>query len=248
MLKIIADKNADKLRLDEPVDLKNIKFFYQENDGGGTLVSPVDFDIKESLQKVVTHIKKTVQADVTKVQIKNLSYSAPIWFASLKAEGTPSFDRQIVNLEGKVNVYSELVKWMFNKSEHTFVALMTALTEQNGVQLGTPKYDHVIGLRQELQEEFDSMLGTDGVFLYPTHPTVAPYHVEPILRALNFSYTGIINVLGLPATAIPLGLGREGLPLGIQVVAGPHQDRLCLAVACELEKAFGGWTCPEVLA
>lgn len=61
------------------------------------------------------------------------------------------------------------------------------------------------------------MLGENGVFLYPTHPTAAPMHNETYVKPFNFSYTGIINVLGLPATACPLGLNKEGLPIGIQV-------------------------------
>lgn len=31
----------------------------------------------------------------------------------------------------------------------------------------------------------------------------------------------------------------------LQVVAAPNQDRLCLAVAKELEKGFGGWRPPQ---
>lgn len=61
------------------------------------------------------------------------------------------------------------------------------------------------------------ILGEDGVFLYPTHPTAAPMHHEPLIKPFNFSYTAIINVLGLPATACPLGLNKQGLPIGIQV-------------------------------
>lgn len=55
------------------------------------------------------------------------------------------------------------------------------------------------------------------MFLYPTHPTAAPMHHEPLCKPFNFSYTAIINVLGLPATACPLGLNKQGLPIGIQV-------------------------------
>jgi len=55
------------------------------------------------------------------------------------------------------------------------------------------------------------------VFLYPTHPTAAPMHHEPLCKPFNFSYTAIINVLGLPATACPLGLNKQGLPIGLQV-------------------------------
>jgi len=90
------------------------------------------------------------------------------------------------------------------------------------------------------------MLGDDGIFIYPTHPTPAPYHNEPLIKPFNFSYSGIFNVLGLPATHCPMGLNSRGLPIGIQVVAGPDQDRLTLAMAVELEKAFGGWVPPSV--
>jgi fatty acid amide hydrolase 2 len=57
-------------------------------------------------------------------------------------------------------------------------------------------------------------------------------------------YQGVFNVLELPATAIPLGLGRGGLPLGLQAV-GPHcGDHLTIAVALALEDALGGWVPP----
>ncbi|XP_047393967.1 fatty-acid amide hydrolase 2 isoform X3 [Sciurus carolinensis] len=55
---------------------------------------------------------------------------------------------------------------------------------------------------------------------------------------------GVFNALGLPVTQCPLGLNAKGLPLGIQVVAGPFNDHLTLAVAQYLEKSFGGWVCP----
>jgi len=45
-----------------------------------------------------------------------------------------------------------------------------------------------------------------------------------------------------------MGLDSSGLPIGLQVVSKENNDRLCLAVANELEKAFGGWVPPEVQA
>lgn len=47
-------------------------------------------------------------------------------------------------------------------------------------------------------------------------------------------------------TQCPLGLSKERLPLGVQVVAGKLHDHLRLAVALYLEKAFGGWVDPGV--
>ena len=57
-------------------------------------------------------------------------------------------------------------------------------------------------------------------------------------------YTAIINVMQLPATQVPLGLGAEGLPLGVQIVAGPARDHVSVAVAQQLEREFGGWVAP----
>ncbi len=70
---------------------------------------------------------------------------------------------------------------------------------------------------EDLKNEFELLLGDDGVLLFPTHPTAAPYHNQPLLRVANFAYTGVINMLGLPATQCPLGLGSWGVPLGVQV-------------------------------
>ena len=79
----------------------------------------------------------------------------------------------------------------------------------------------------------------------PSHPHVAPYHNHPVFTPFNFAYTGLFNALGFPVTQCPLGLSSsKGVPLGIQVVAAPYQDHLCLAVAQELEKSFGGWVSP----
>jgi fatty acid amide hydrolase 2 len=53
------------------------------------------------------------------------------------------------------------------------------------------------------------------------------------------------NLLGPPATEVPLGLGRDGMPRGVQTIATPDRDHVTIAVACELERAFGGWVEPD---
>lgn len=248
MLKILTDKKAESLKLDEPVDIKKIRFFYQEDDCGGELVSPVDPDLKEAMEKVVKYLRETVKADVTHIRNRTMKYSAPIWFAGMKEKDAPGFDLQLTDNTKRLNVGLEFAKWFIGQSKHTFVALFTILLDTIGIAYGSPVHKEMLRKEEKLSQEFKEMLSTDGILLYPVHPTVAPYHSETIVRAMNFSYTGIINILGLPATAIPLGLGRQGLPLGLQAVGGLNQDRLCLAVAEELEKAFGGWVPPEVHA
>nr|CAD7595869.1 unnamed protein product [Timema genevievae] len=246
-LRIISGKNAELLNLDEKVDIKKLKYYYMEDDGGSRMVSPVQKDIKESLRRVVAYLDKAHGIKAQKVRIDKLRNSADIWFSKMKVKGCPKFSQQLVNCEGSLNVYWELCKWVLCMSNHTFIGLATAVLEDMGVQHGSEKHTHFVGLCKELSQEIKEMLGTDGVFLYPTHPTTAPYHNEPLVKPFNFSYTGIVNILGLPATHCPLGLGTDGLPIGIQVIGALNQDRQTLAVAVELEKAFGGWVSPSTI-
>lgn len=69
-------------------------------------------------------------------------------------------------------------------------------------------------------------------------------HGDSPTKLIGVLYTALFNWLGFPSTHVPLGKDRNGLPIGIQVVAAPYQDRLCLCIAGELEAAFGGWTKP----
>lgn len=242
LLKIVAGDNAAKLRLDEPVNLAKLKYFYQESDGGGNLITPVDHDIRQSMDKVIKHLQVALKAKPQRVKLAKLKESITIWLGNMKDSGENSgFDVKLANQNGRINPYIELLKWIFGASKHTFIALTTIITEKWGVKHGSAAYYEQVQKRDELKRDFQDLLGEDGIFIYPTHPTVAPYHNEPLARAFNFSYTAIINILGLPSTAVPLGLGREGVPLGLQIVANINQDRLCLAVANELERAFGGW-------
>lgn len=246
MLKIIAGANAPKLRLDEPVDLSRVKIFYQEDCGGSPIVSPVHPDIKHALNNAVRHFQETVKSPVENVKIDKLRQSTAIWMAGMKHENDKGFDSELMNHEGRINVPLECLKWVFGQSKCTLAGLFTAVAEKFDVKYGSPKQRHLVEKRHQLFREVQDLLKEDGVFLYPVHPTAALYHNEPLLRPFNFSYTAIINALGLPACSIPLGLGSEGLPIGIQVVANVNQDRLCLAVACELERVFGGWVAPKI--
>lgn len=248
ILKVLAGNNAKLLNLDEKVDVKNINFFYQEDNMGSMFVSPVHPDIRDNMRKVVAHLEQAHKIKAVKIENKRFKKSVNMWLAMMKVKDGPNFGQQLVNLEGGFNVYLELIKWMFRLSKHTLIGLITCLVEKGGVQQGTPEYDKLVDERNKLILELSDLLSTNGVLLYPTHPTPAPYHMEPFIKPFNFSYTGVINLLGFPATHVPLGLSREGLPIGIQVIGNVNQDRLCLAVARDLEKAFGGWVPPTIEA
>jgi aspartyl-tRNA(Asn)/glutamyl-tRNA(Gln) amidotransferase subunit A len=48
----------------------------------------------------------------------------------------------------------------------------------------------------------------------------------------------LFNVTGIPALALPIGLGSDGLPMGMQIAARPFEEGMCLRVG----HAFQGMT------
>lgn len=84
----------------------------------------------------------------------------------------------------------------------------------------------------------------DGALLYPPFPRIAPRHRMTLGQPWLATNTAVFNLFGLPVTQTPLGIGAKGLPRGVQVVAAPGRDHVSIAVAAELERAFGGWVDP----
>lgn len=156
-------------------------------------------------------------------------------FCSLLANGEPN---------PPANPYWEMLLWLIGQGRHTLPAIGLGLAEK--IPIPSETEAALRRMRDSLLRDLEEMLGTDGVFLYPPHPRPAPFHHETLITLFNFGYTGIFNVLGVPVTAVPMGLSpEEKVPVGVQVVASRYCDRLTLAVAVELEKAFGGWVPPK---
>ena len=59
-----------------------------------------------------------------------------------------------------------------------------------------------------------------------------------------FSYSQTFNVFGLPAVSVPAGRSPEGLPIGVQIVGRPFEEKAVLAAAAVVEEALGGWQPP----
>jgi Asp-tRNA(Asn)/Glu-tRNA(Gln) amidotransferase A subunit family amidase len=61
-----------------------------------------------------------------------------------------------------------------------------------------------------------------------------------------WSYTEWFNLLGTPAAVVPVGKSPEGLPIGVQIVAGPWQEELVISVAAALEDQLGPYAHPNI--
>lgn len=205
------------------------------------------------------HFNKQFGSKVRKVSFPTLSESFDIFLENYKIENEPSFASQLVDCKYEPNMWIEIVKKLFGLSTFTWPLIVLsifnskfgAINERTKIFIKKAER-----LRTEMLEMFeknsnDNTGQSEGIehfegsiFLYPTHPELAPKHHTTIGKINNTSYTSIFNILGFPVTQVPLGLNREGLPIGIQVIAAPFQDHLTLGAAIELETKFGGWIAP----
>jgi amidase len=64
-------------------------------------------------------------------------------------------------------------------------------------------------------------------------------HLRHVLR--GYAPSATVNLLGLPSVVVPTGLA-DGLPAGVQLVAGAHREDLCLAAAAAVEAHLGTLT------
>ncbi len=109
--------------------------------------------------------------------------------------------------------------------------------------------------RERLREELLQWMRTTGLILAPVGATTAFEHgaerVEVSGKSISifraFSYSQTFNVLGLPSVAVPAGRTANGLPIGVQVVGRPFEERTVLSAAAIIEAALGGTHASGVL-
>jgi fatty acid amide hydrolase 2 len=221
------------------VDLASLTVLDVEDNGS----LPVSDDLRAA-QRACAEALQRRGARVERARFDVLEASRDIWSAMLSAAGGPSFASMLG--EGReVAAGRELARWALRRSPHTLPAICLALLEKVP-KLAPARARRAVELGAELYAELDRRIGPRGVMLYPSFPRPAPRHYMPLFPPFQWSYTAILNVMEMPATQVPLGLNPGGLPLGVQVAARRGNDHLTIAVALELERAFGGWVPPPV--
>ena len=105
-------------------------------------------------------------------------------------------------------------------------------------------YDAYYGKAQRVRtlilRDFDRAYERFDVLLGPTAPSTAfafGAKADPLSMYLNDVFTIPSNLSGHPAMSVPFGVGDDGLPVGVQVLAPALQEGLMLRVAAALESA-----------
>ncbi len=111
--------------------------------------------------------------------------------------------------------------------------------------------------RIKLRQQWAQLFREWDVVLAPASPTTAfPHDQKPMaerqidIDGRRFNYFDqlvwpeIATNPGLPATAVPIGVSADGLPIGMQIVGPYLEDRTTLTFAELAEREFGGFAPP----
>ncbi|MGB1208032.1 MAG: Asp-tRNA(Asn)/Glu-tRNA(Gln) amidotransferase subunit GatA [Paracoccaceae bacterium] len=106
-------------------------------------------------------------------------------------------------------------------------------------------YNRARRVRTLIKKDFEDVFaaGVDAI-LTPATPSSAfglgeMADADPVQMYLNDVFTVTVNLAGLPGIAVPAGVDKQGLPLGLQLIGRPWEEGDLLNTAYALEQAAG---------
>ncbi len=137
-------------------------------------------------------------------------------------------------------------------------AQLDALLEQAGTKQISPQVEGIFGTLRalppdprrvwhaahawdEFRAEMLGFLARFDAIVCPVNAKPALPHGASLLEFAAFTYTMAHNLTGWPAAVVRAGTSPEGLPIGVQLVAGPWREDVALALAAKVEERSGGW-------
>jgi amidase len=132
---------------------------------------------------------------------------------------------------------------------------LRGLTMSHGAWINTSR------IRGGLRARWQALFRSVDIILCPAMPTTAfPHDHSPQLQRMvaidgakvsyrdQLAWAAVATMNGLPATTAPIGLGPDGLPIGVQIIGSYLSDLTTIAFAGMIEKEFGGFVPPPDFA
>jgi aspartyl-tRNA(Asn)/glutamyl-tRNA(Gln) amidotransferase subunit A len=184
----------------------------------------ISSEVRDAVQKAA-HAAEQLGAQVTPVKVPDIDALNDVGRVILLAEA------------------SAMYQPYFSRRED-FGADVLALLDQGRLVPATD-YVNAQRIRKMLVSEFFKLFSTIDCLLTPTTPTTAPLigqkqvELDGEMMDTRLATTRLvrgINVLGFPALSMPCGNAANGLPIGLQIIGRPFEEKTVLALAEVLER------------
>jgi amidase len=215
-------------------DLKKLKVAFCVDNGGSGKQATTD-DVKATVRQAAKWLEGSV-ASVEETAPTSILLDLNAARAKLTSGDAWAFYKRLADKWGTINFSPAVKERMATLAPISTAEYVEAWEQQDAAKSRMLQW----------------MAGYD-VFLCPVaNKPAQPIDAEPGAPAFGapgggWQYTGVFNSTGWPVVVVRCGTSAEGnLPIGVQVVAAPWREDLCLAVASHLESHSGGWKKPPI--
>lgn len=96
-------------------------------------------------------------------------------------------------------------------------------------------------VRTKIREDFEKAFNSCDLIVTPTAPTpafkIGEKADDPLSMYLSDIFTIPANMAGIPAISIPCGFSKDGLPIGLQMMAKPFDEETIFRAAYTFERS-----------
>ncbi len=214
-------------------DLKKLRIGYFEDDGR----TPVTAETRAAVRTAADALK-TAGFEVEPFRLEGLEQARRLWWQLFGIAGGMLLGPMTKGRESELSpILKQFSSWVAAEPSHTAQTLLDTWIMRDAVRM-----------------QIFSQMREYPILLCPVASIPAFRHGErsweiegQTVKYLDaWSYSEWFNLLGTPAAVVPVGRSKEGLPIGVQIVARPWQEELVLSVAAELEAQRGPWQAPNI--
>jgi aspartyl-tRNA(Asn)/glutamyl-tRNA(Gln) amidotransferase subunit A len=204
------------------------------------LNSEVDRALKDALK-----IYERLGAKIINVSLPHTEYAVAVYYIVANAEASSNLARydgvrygyRASNTHGIVDMYSRTRSEGFGNEVKRRIML-------GNYTLSSGYYDayylKASKVRNLIKKDFDATFEKVDCIISPTSPVPAFKIGErannPLEMYLSDIYTIPANLAGIPAISIPCGFSKEGLPIGMQILANYFEEKKLLHIAHAFER------------
>jgi aspartyl-tRNA(Asn)/glutamyl-tRNA(Gln) amidotransferase subunit A len=207
---------------------------------GEGLDAEVDRAVREALA-----VYQTLGATLREVSLPHSRFALAAYYLVATAEASSNlarydgvhFGRRSTTHAGLVEMYSRSRGEGFGAEVKRRIMLGTYALSSG---YRDAYYLKALKVRRQIRQDFDQALTQCDVIAGPTSPTVAfkigERASDPLAMYLADVYTIGANLAGLPGISLPCGFSKDGLPIGLQLLAGPFEEEKLLRAARMFER------------
>ena len=249
LLNIIAGyDNNDATSADIPVpdytkslinDVKGLKIGIPKE----YFVEGLNPEVKKAIDEAINKLK-SLGATVKEISLPNTEYAVPVYYIVATAEASSNlarFDGVQYGLRIKADNLIEMYKKTrgagFGEEAKRRVLLGTFVLSHGYYDA---YYLRALKVRTLIKEDFDRAFKDCDCIITPTAPTpafkIGEKTDDPLSMYLSDIYTISVNLAGIPAISVPCGFTKNGLPVGLQIMAKPFAEDLLFRAAYTYEQ------------